>query len=42
MAHSLADWDLNVASPIIESQVWPLRTELILDDPGLQLGLLAS
>ena len=36
MAHSLADWDLNVASPIIESRVWPLRTELILDDPGLQ------
>ena len=33
MAHSLADWDLNVASPIIEWLVQPPRTELILDDP---------
>ena len=36
MAHSLADWDLNVASPIIESRVRPPRTESILDDLGLQ------
>ena len=36
MAHSLADWDLNVASPIIESRVWPPRTESILNDPSLQ------
>ena len=36
MAHSLADWDLNVASPIIELRVRPPRTESILDDPGLQ------
>ena len=36
MAHLLADWDLNVASPIIESRVRPPRTESILDDPGLQ------
>jgi len=35
MARSLAeDRDLNVASPIIESQVRPPSTESILDDPA--------
>ena len=34
MVHSLADWDLNVASPIIESQVRPPHTESILDNPA--------
>jgi len=33
MDHSLADRDLNV-SPVIESQVRPPCTELILDDPA--------
>jgi len=34
MVRSLADWDLNVASPIIELWVQPPRTESILDDPA--------
>ena len=34
MACSLADWGLNIASPIIESRVRPPRTESILDDPA--------
>ena len=35
MARSLAeDRDLNIASPIIESQVRPPSTESILDDPA--------
>ena len=36
LIRALADWDLNVASPIIESRVRPPRTESILDDPSLQ------
>jgi len=34
MAHSLADWALNVASPIIKLRVRPPHTESILNDPA--------
>ena len=36
MAHSLADWDLNFASPVIKLWVQYQRTELelIIDNPA--------